>query len=238
MNYEPGAGEDVTAPAVHARSTPVPASRRRSFRTGAAALVAVTTLAAGASAADAGVLVASAPSCDDQALSKPFAPWLDYADYTPLAGGDFESASQPWSTNGPASVVSGNEPFRVGRASDGQSLALQNNSSATSPAVCVGIEHPTIRFFAKRRSTGLLASLSTLHVEALFELVDGTVAPPVPVGVVSNGAGWQPTVPMAIVANLLALLPGQHTPVAFRFSAVGGDWSIDDAWIDPYGRKP
>jgi hypothetical protein len=215
----------------------VSVSRRRTFRAGAAALVSVAALAFGASAANAGVLVASAPSCDDQSLAKTFLPWLDVADYTALSGGNFESGSQAWSTNGPASVVSGNESFKVGGAGDSQSLALNNNSSATSPAICVGIEHPTIRFFAKRRSTGLLASLSTLNVEALVELADGTVVP-LPVGVVAGNGSWQPTLPMAIVGNLLPLLPGEHTPVAFRFTAVGGDWSIDDVWVDPYGRKP
>jgi hypothetical protein len=42
---------------------------------------------------------------------------------------------------------------------------------------------------------------------------------------------------MLVVANLLALLPNETTPVAFRFTAQGGDWSIDDVWVDPYGRK-
>jgi hypothetical protein len=214
----------------------VPVSRRRSFRTGAAALVALAALAFGASAANAGVLVASAPSCDAQSVSKTFLPWLDLADYTALSGGNFEGAGAGWSTNGPASVVNGNESFGVGGAGDAKSLALNNNSSATSPAICVGIEHPTLRFFAKRRSTGLLASLSTLQVQALIELADGTVVP-VPIGVVTNPGMWQPTLPMTILGNLLPLLPGEHTPVAFRFTAVGGDWSVDDVWVDPYGRR-
>jgi hypothetical protein len=42
---------------------------------------------------------------------------------------------------------------------------------------------------------------------------------------------------MTILANLLPLLPGEHTPVAFRFTAVGGDWSVDDVWVDPYSRR-
>jgi hypothetical protein len=43
---------------------------------------------------------------------------------------------------------------------------------------------------------------------------------------------------MPIVANLLPLLPGDHTPVAFRFTPVGlgGDWRIDDLYVDPYRR--
>jgi hypothetical protein len=42
---------------------------------------------------------------------------------------------------------------------------------------------------------------------------------------------------MTILGNLLPLLPGEHTPIAFRFTAVGGDWSVDDVWVDPYGRR-
>jgi hypothetical protein len=215
----------------------VPERRRLSLRAGAAALTAIAALAATAAAADAGVLVASASACEDPALSKTFAPWLDYADYAALAGGDFEGGGAGWTTDGPASIAAGNESFHVGGAGDARSLALQSNSSATSPAVCVGIEHPTIRFFAKRRSTGLPASLSTLRVDALVELEDGGVVP-VTIGVVGDdGGGWQPTLPMAIVGNLLALAPGEHTPVAFRFTAMSGDWSIDDVWVDPYSRR-
>jgi hypothetical protein len=38
------------------------------------------------------------------------------------------------------------------------------------------------------------------------------------------------------VANLLGVLGGSHTPVAFRFRADGGDWLIDDVYVDPYGK--
>jgi hypothetical protein len=55
-----------------------------------------------------------------------------------------------------------------------------------------------------------------------------------PIGSVSGGKGWSPTAPMPIVANLLALMPGTHTPVAFRFSARGGSFQIDDLYVDPY----
>lgn len=207
---------------------------RRSLRTTAAAVTAVVALAAGATTANAGVLVASSPSCDDQALSKPFLPWLDVADYTALSGGDFESGAAGWSLDNSA-VAGGNEPYRVGAATDSKSLSLSSGGSATSPAICVGITHPTIRFFAKRRSGGML-STSTLRVDVLFETASGGVAS-LPIGRVLNGGGWQVTSPIAVVANLLPLLPGETTPVAFRFTAQGGDWSIDDVWVDPYARK-
>ncbi len=208
--------------------------RRKSLRTAAAAVTAVVALAAGATTANAGVLVASSPSCDDQALSKTFLPWLDVADYTPLAGADFETGARAWSLHGSA-VAAGNEPYRVGGANDAKSLALPSGASATSPTICVGITHPTIRFFAKRRSGGML-STSHLRVDVLFETASGNVAS-LPIGLVENGGSWQVTSPILVAANLLALLPGETTPVAFRFTAEDGDWSIDDVWVDPYMRK-
>lgn len=209
-------------------------SRRRCIRTAVSALAALAALAVGSSTASAGVLVASAPSCANQPLSQPFAPWLDYASYTPLPGGDFESGAAGWSLSGGSGVVAGNEPYKVGGADHAYSLALPAGASATSAPICVGLEHPTIRFFAKRRST--LASLSTLRVDVLFELSNGSVES-LTVGTASNGGSWQPTLPMVVAANLLPLLPGNHTPVAFRFTAQDGDWSIDDVYVDPYARK-
>ncbi|HVF77566.1 MAG TPA: hypothetical protein VNA28_04665 [Solirubrobacteraceae bacterium] len=201
-------------------------------RAGAAVLAALAVLAVGASTASAGVLVASAPSCDDQSLSKPFAPWLDYADYTPLPGGNFEGDMSNWSLSGGAAVANGNAPQHVGGADDASSLALPAGGSATSATLCVGLTHPTVRFFAKRRS----GMLSTLKVDVMFELFDGSVVT-LPIGAVANGGNWQPTLPMLVVANLLPLLPGEHTPVAFRFTATGGNWSVDDVYVDPYYRK-
>jgi hypothetical protein len=55
--------------------------------------------------------------------------------------------------------------------------------------------------------------------------------------VVLGGSAWQPTLPFPVVANLLPLLPGQMTPVAFRFTARGGAWRIDDVYIDPWKAR-
>ena len=209
---------------------------RRSRRAGLATIMAFAALTASATTANAGVLVASAPSCEDQALSKTFLPWLDVADYTALSGGDFESGAQGWSMTDGAAVADGNESHYVGGSDHSKSLALASGASATSPAICVGITHPTVRFFVKRRSTGLLSSLATLRVDVLFETATGDVAS-LPIGSLPANGYWQPTLPVVVVANLLPLLPGEMTPVAFRFTAQGGDFSVDDVWVDPYSRK-
>jgi hypothetical protein len=51
---------------------------------------------------------------------------------------------------------------------------------------------------------------------------------------VLGGSKWTPTLPLPVIANLLPLLPGDLTPVRFRFTPVGGAWQIDDVYVDPY----
>jgi hypothetical protein len=210
-------------------------SRRLKLRIGTTASIAVAALSVSAASASAGVLVSSAPSCDGQSLSQPFAPWLDFANYTPLPAGNFETAAAGWALSGGAAVADGNESFQVGGASDASSLTIPSGGSATSPTICVGIEHPTVRFFAKRNSGGALG-LSTLRVDVLFESNLGLVSS-LPIGVVTGTSSWQPTLPMTVLASLLPLLPGDHTPVQFRFTPVlSGNWSVDDIQVDPYQR--
>jgi hypothetical protein len=197
----------------------------------ALAAAAVGALALGAPAASAGVLVKSAPSCEGQPLSKPFAPWRDQANYTLAPGGAFEPGDAGWKLTR-ASVVAGNERFQVRDEGDAHSLRIGPGGSATSPTICVGLEHPTLRFFA--RSDGNL--LQPLTLEVITETSVGlTLA--VPVGVVLPSDAWKPTARQLVVANMLPLLPRHHTPVAFRVRSVGGaTWWIDDFYVDPKRR--
>ena len=206
----------------------------RSTRLLLAAAATMAACGALAPSASAGLLVTSATDYVPQPLERPFVRWLDPAQYTLLPGGTFESSLSDWTLSG-ARVVSGNEPYYVHGEGETQSLSLPAGSSATSAVIPVGLGHPTMRFFA--RSTGG-SILSTLKVEVLFELANGHVAS-LPIGVALAGAhrSWQPTLPIPVVANLLPLLPGQYTPVAFRFTPVGGvAWTIDDVYVDPKRR--
>jgi hypothetical protein len=210
-------------------------ARRLSLRLGATALLTCAAFAASSASASAGILVASSPSCDDQAVSKVFTRWHDYAYYTPLPGGDFESAAAGWSMTGGATTAGGNSPFHVGRPDDATSLSLPAGSSATSAPICVGIDHPTFRFFAKRR-TGTWLSLPMLRVDVLFQDNRGAVNS-LAVGLVLSDGSWQPTSPIPVVANLLTLFRGENTAVRFRFTAGDEAWSVDDVWVDPYHRR-
>jgi hypothetical protein len=190
-----------------------------------------------APSANAGVLVATADGCPDQTSSQVFAPWLDPMSYTLVPGGTLEDGTDGWTLNG-ASVVSGNEPWFVHGDGESRSLRIPAGKSATSPTICVGLEHPTMRFFARSSGDSLLGSVvATLTVEVLFEDNGGNVHA-LPIGAVLPGSRWNPTLPLPVLANLLPLLPGEKTPVRFRFRAVGGSsWQIDDVYVDPHSRR-
>ena len=206
--------------------------RTKLGRLAALAAVAIGTVAALPSTASAGLLVESAPSCDPQPTSKPFARWGDNRNYMLAPGGSFEQGTPGWNLRG-ASVVSGNESYYVGGSSDRYSLRIDGGDTATTPEICVGLEHPVVRLFA--RNNRLLLSAMSVEVIATTSL---GLKVAVPVGVVLPRSSWRPTPAYLVVANLLPLLPGDYTPVAFRFRAIGaGSWWIDDFYVDPRRRS-
>lgn len=186
----------------------------------------LAALALCAPAASAGPLVASA-DCDEERLTQPFLPWLDVAQYQFAPDGGFEAGGEGWARDG-ASVDTGNEGFYLHDENDSASLEMPAGSSARSPTVCVGIEHPTIRFLAKRTTV----DPASMTVDVLFEDAMGNVLS-APIGGVGGTSSWEPTAPMPIVANLLPLLPGEYTPVQFRFETGSGSLRIDDLYVDP-----
>jgi hypothetical protein len=183
-----------------------------------------------AGTAHAGILVDTVGPCADRQMERPFLPWLDPFQYVLVDGGTFEAGARPWALGGAAATVAGNEPYYVHAAGESRSLRLPAGSSATSPSTCVGLEHPTLRLFV--RNNGSL--LSTLRVDVRFEDSRGNVRT-LPIGVIVAGRAWQPSLPIPVVANLLPLLPGQHTAVQFRLTPQGlaSDWRVDDVYVDP-----
>jgi hypothetical protein len=206
----------------------VPSRRLRSL---ASALIAsASLLVATAAPAHAGVLVQSAVGCTTPPASQPFSRWGDTALYSLVSNGGLESGTTDWTVS-KASVVTGNETYYVHGTNDSKSLSLPAGSSATTRAYCVGLDKPAMRFFARSANTGLLSSL---RVDVLFESSLGLTLS-LPIATVSPHSAWAPSARTLIIANLLPLLPGQQTPVAFRFTPQGtGSWWIDDVYVDPH----
>jgi hypothetical protein len=188
-------------------------------------LLAVAILGASAAPAATGLPLLS--GCNGQTYSQPFLPWLDPGFYTLVSDGGFEAAGAGWTLSG-ASVTSGNEPWFVRGAQDSRSLYLPPGASATSPATCIGLLHPTTRFFVRGLGLG-----ATLKVEATVRSLGQTLI--VPVGVLLPGGSFAPTLtPLPILGNLTTLLSGGTGTVTLKFTALLGAVVVDDVLVDPF----
>lgn len=182
-----------------------------------------------AGAAAAAPAQAAALSCPAEPTQRVFERWYDPAHYVLVPGGDFEAAG--WTLTGGAERVPGNEPWRVGGADDATALHLPAAATATSPPVCVAVDRPTLRFFARHQGS----ALGRVWVTALVPTLLGELR--VPLGVVTDsGDGWAPTPPTLTLVNLLTVLGGPGD-VRFELTAgVGSDWLVDDVYLDPYSK--
>jgi hypothetical protein len=191
---------------------------RRSFLL---ALLGVMMLAPSARADS---LLAGVTSSDCyQDVSRPFAPWGDSSLYFLAPNGDFSAGTAGWQGG---EAATDDSPL-----SGGGALHLAAGDRATSPGVCVGLDTPTMRFFARNAGD----PGGELDVDVRFETLLGLTLT-LPIGSVDGDGAWAPSPTLPIVVNLLGVLGGSHTPVAFRFRADGGDWLIDDVYVDPYGK--
>ena len=191
----------------------------RLLRRGLPGLLAVLALGAMPAAASADGLTLGLDGCPARPTQQVFARWLDFSNYTLVPGGTFEGSLSGWKLSGGAKVVSGNESFNVHGAGEKLALSLPSGSSATTPAMCMAVLDPTLRYFAANDG-GLL---SLLTVQILYYPPGG--------GVITLPLG----LPTVVAANLLGVLNGGDAQVAFRFTptGLGAKWRIDDVYVDP-----
>ena len=161
-------------------------------------------------------------SCNSNALSQPFAPWLDQSSYELAPGGDFESASPPWTLSGDASVVSGSEPYAATDTLGASSLSLPAGSSAQSPTTCVNAAYPTVRAF--------VGGTGTLAVSVVWKDLA------IPTGLVVAAGSWMPTPIMTTTSPVVGLLSGGTAHVSILLTGLTGSPQVDDVFIDPWGR--
>ena len=200
--------------------------RPRGLRTGLTALlsaVAVFVVPAAAQAA-----------CGSTPTTKAFQAFGDSNDYSLVPNGGFESGTTGWSLSN-AAVALGNESYSVRAAGDSKSLAIGATGSAVSPTVCIDINHPTYRFFARRTS----GSWGVLNLRVRWQdAPDHTTETTIAALDSSFGTGWRAS-PALNIASLLGLWNAdQDKSVQFVFDPenYGGSWAIDDVYVDPYGR--
>jgi hypothetical protein len=195
-----------------------------------ATAVAAMALLAPAGSAHAGLLSQSAGPCPSYQLNQVFTKWLDPMKYTPAPGGSFESASGLTFTGG-AKIVSGNESSYVHGTGDKSSVLIPAGGTVTTGPICVSLDKPTVRFFAKRPTFSLLPLMT---VEGIFTTKAGTTASLPLVGVPLAGNSWSLQLPFLTTGALLEL--GDTTMMRFRIRAVTGSWQVDDFYVDPLRR--
>jgi hypothetical protein len=202
------------------------------WRRRAIAGVAATAAVACAAPAHASTLSNPYNCAPSPNLSQPFAGWSDFAAYTPLGGGNFESDAAGWTLTGGAAVVAGNEPYNLGGAG-AHSLSLPAGSSAVSAPICIDPTYPFYRLVA--RNTGALTS--ALRMEVLFLDANGKVKSTKSLDYRAGSTGWSPT-GAAPISVFTAKTTVSAAPISLRFTplAQGGRWQIDDVFVDPYMR--
>jgi hypothetical protein len=172
---------------------------------------------------------AAQAGCPSQPTAQVFMPWSDPGWYAPVSDGGMEAQTGAWGLLDSAKFVNGNEPYFVRSPSDAWSLSLSSGASATSAPMCVSLGHPTLRLFAHSGN----AAAGRLHIAVEYTDVTGARRAQ-EIALLAGDGGWAPTPPIAIFANALSLLIPQQ--VAFRFTAEGAKWQIDDVYVDPYGK--
>jgi hypothetical protein len=189
-------------------------------------------LAGSASAAPTGASAApaAAKSCPALLSTQAFAAFGDESSYDLTPDGDFASGLSGWSVSGSAGLVAETVLESGPNAAKSQSLDLPAGSSATSPATCLNVNDPTIRFFAVNHGN----PASQLRVSVVVT-PSGGVPVSVPLAAVSSNGTWAPSPVIFLGVNLLAA--ATSATVQFTFTPIGaGNWGIDDLYVDPWGR--
>ena len=182
--------------------------------------------------ARAGKLLAGA-DCGYGDPSPFFALWGDGATYVLAPQGDL-SVTDGWTLNKQATVAGSADPF----SGAGQSLQFAKGAEAATPAMCVNLDNPTIRFFIRDLGGNGKAQLK---VDVLYEDFGGHVKH-LTVAKLKAGSEWQPSVILPMYMNMLALAsPDGLTAVAFRFKAEGlqkdETLSISSIFVDPFSSR-
>jgi hypothetical protein len=164
--------------------------------------------------------------------SAAFSTFGDQATYSLAPSGSFESGADGWSLTR-SSFASGNESFFIHSKSDSHSLSISANGSAVSPPICVGLTTPTFRLVARRTS----GSWAQMNVNLVWTDDSGTTHTTT-AGSVNGDTSWAVTPVMNLGASLPLWQPDSTLSVRLQFAPAqyGGDWAIDDVYIDPYAK--
>jgi hypothetical protein len=178
----------------------------------------------------------SSSTCDAPAWAWPYQALADARTYVLAPGGSFTGGVAPgWQLGGGARYATD--------AARGGGLGLPLGASAVSPAVCVDLNYPHMRFAHK------VVGSKPKGVEIMVEVKYPDSVNPVWTEVkrfadtdgVAAGDGWRISPDVEIRPELGGQTAGTRY-AAFRFSAVkksttSAEFRIDDVYVDPWMRR-
>ncbi|MDQ5832915.1 MAG: hypothetical protein M3550_07650 [Actinomycetota bacterium] len=176
----------------------------------------------------------SSQTCSAPLIENPFARFGDRRSYVMAPGGSFEStALHGWQLSGSAKRVAEADPVDLGANDGAGMLSLPAKTSAISPTMCVDFSYPTFRLLTKALSKG----------EFKIEITYPDVSRPVWEELkkfdgqqfTNAGSGWRLTDDIDMKVDLGGKTAGFRR-VAFRFTALSGNWRVDDLYVDPRRR--
>jgi hypothetical protein len=200
---------------------------RRTIQVVVAVAAVALASAAGTTSANAGLITGLlGGGCGSTAPV--FSPWNDWSGYYLASNGGFESGSNGWRLAGGASVVSGNEPFKLS-GNGSHSLRLPQGASAQI-SVCYGLTYPAVRFVA-----GGVGGQAKIHVRVaaqsllgILSILDG--------GTFTVNSGWDAAPKLSTLFSALAAPLGTKS-MQLILTSESGTAQIDDLYIDPFFMK-
>jgi len=168
---------------------------------------------------------ATTQTCTNPAIEYPFTAFGDNRPYVLAPLGEFEETTLGgWTLEGGASTASD--------ASGNSALRLPAGSVATSPAMCIDLNYPTVRFMV-RNSLGDDADLA---VQVMYVDHDSAYKPHTATKLKAKRS-WALTKDIKLDPQRGGKEAGWRR-VAFRFVAHKdkGDFQIDDLYVDPRMR--
>jgi hypothetical protein len=176
----------------------------------------------------------SVATCSYPTIVRPFAPFGDLREYVLAPGANFEDKLAPGWELSAAKVAGGNATYKVGGSDDHASLRMSTDGSTMSPTMCVDLNTPTFRFFARA-----LDDETSLKVEVAYPDSGSPAFEQVALLVGGDYDGvWGLTEDVPLSPERAGTLVGGRGAV-LRFTVIGaspdkaGAWRIDDIYIDP-----
>jgi hypothetical protein len=181
----------------------------------------------------AAVFAGAAQACSYPGAERVFGQWGDHRSYVLAPDGGLEAGGAGWGLAGGAAVTDENESYFLNDSADSHSLAVPSGGTAVTPPICVNLSTPVFRLMA--RNTG--DPDARLRVESTYLLL-GLVRTRV-ASSFTAGEEWTPSPAISPVLGLSTIF-GTLIPSSINIRITspdrGGEWQVDDLYVDPFAR--